>query len=354
MSALTNPTVAVVIAHYNGARDIPKALISLQNQSRKPDEIIVVDDGSDQSDLEFLHSLQAKFKFKLLIQTNAGQSAARNYGVSNSTANLICFLDQDDYFLPNHISDLLGAWDFQDSRFAFTYGDLWRQTSDGIITSHSCIKIEGPHPHTDIASMIRRNLYILPSATMISRTAFLEVGGFDVQFRGYEDDDLFIRLFAAGYSNKYLDRAVTVWTLNRNSTSFSESMARSRFRYFQKLLDNFGAGQLPDLKVFGELLVPRFAFQFAADVIEAAMSDSVNFEERRQRLAAFIEVFRASKEIQASSKRKFLVATYPMLKLSPKQQKIMYLAAIKLSWLLRLAALPGTGDFLARYASREK
>lgn len=351
MEVMKKPLVAVIIAHFNGSNTISTALKSVYQQTRLPDEVIVVDDGSSGNEFAVLQELQKVFQFTLLRQANGGQSSARNLGVSKSECDFVCFLDQDDYYLSNHIEDLLGAWDFQDSRLAFAYGDLWRQTFDGIITSHSCVKIEGPHPHTDIASMIRRNLYILPSATMISRTAFLEVGGFDVQFRGYEDDDLFIRFFAAGYSNKYLDRAVTVWTLNRNSTSFSESMARSRFRYFEKLLGDFGSGQLPDLKVFSELLVPRFAFQFAADVIEAAMNDSVYFEERQQRLAAFIEVFRASSEIRLSSKRKFLVVTYPMLKLPSKQQKFMYHAAIRFSWLVRLVGLPGTRDFLARYAS---
>ncbi len=74
--------------------------------------------------------------------------------------------------------------------------------------------------------MLREDAYILPSASLIRRAAYEAVGGFDEQFTGYEDDDLFLRLFRAGYTNYYLDKPVTVWCRHSGSTSWTLKMSR--------------------------------------------------------------------------------------------------------------------------------
>jgi glycosyltransferase involved in cell wall biosynthesis len=346
----SNRSVAVVIAYFNGKDFIERALASIKSQTTPASEVIVVDDGSDPEHSNFLLGLKSQFTFAYLRSTNKGQSAARNLGVNSASANFICFLDQDDYFLPGHIEDLLSGWDKNDPNFAFTYGDLWRQSENGTVLSHSCVNIETHHPHLDLAVMIKSNLYILPSATLISRQIFTLVGGFDEQFRGYEDDDLFIRLFSEGYSSRFIGKPVSVWTVNMNSTSFSESMSRSRYLYFKKLLSNFGHNVIPNTKVFGDLLVARFAFQFAADVISAAMTESVHFIERQNRLAEFREIFAASDEVARTSKKKYLLATYPLVLFGPRVQRVLLKLAIKMPHLIDRAIYSGASDFISRHA----
>lgn len=341
--------VAVVIAYFNGSRFIEKALASLAQQTKQPSEIIVVDDGSNQTESSYLLKLKDKFNFKYLSQQNGGQSKARNYGVSQASSNFICFLDQDDYFLPNHIKDLMDAWDDSVPNLAYTYGDLWRATEAGTVVSHSCIKSESEHPHKELRTMIKTNMFILPSATLISKDAFQALGGFDEQFRGYEDDDLFIRFFIEGYSHRFIDKAVTVWTLNKSSTSFSESMARSRYLYFQKLLNTFPPSSIPSVNVFGDLLVPRFAFQFAADVISAAFEGGKDFEERQMRLKNFREIFEKSVEVEPRFHKKYLFATYPLVRFSPGALRKAMKVGLRLSPLLEKTGLPGVGLFITRY-----
>lgn len=342
-------TVAVIIAHHNGSKFLKTAIQSAYDQATAPHEIIVVDDGSDSIELEHLKKLQETFEFKLFIQSNMGQSSARNFGVSKASSRFICFLDQDDYFLPNHIADLLDAWDDRDPNPGFIYGDLWRSTEEGLITAHSCIKSESEHPHKELKAMIKTNMFILPSATLISKDAFQALGGFDEKLRGYEDDDLFIRFFIEGYSHRFIDKAVTVWTLNKSSTSFSESMARSRYLYFQKLLNTFPPSSIPLTNVFGDLLVPRFAFQFAADVISSAFEGGRNFEERQMRLRNFREIFEKSSEVEPRFRKKFLIATYPLVWLSASALRKAMKVGLRLSPLLEKTGLPGVGLFISRY-----
>lgn len=341
--------VAVVIAYFNGSQYIERALESVFEQTLQPSEIIVVDDGSDKNESSFLLSLKSRYNFKYLSQENGGQAKARNFGVSQASSKFICFLDQDDYFLPNHLIDLLSAWDGRDSNLAYVYGDLWRATESGIILAHSCIKSESGHPHTDLQTMIKTNMFILPSATLINKEAFAAVGGFDEQFRGYEDDDLFIRLFCAGYSHIFIDKAVTVWTLNQESTSFSESMARSRYLYFQKLLEMFPPSSLPLTQVFGDLLVPRFAFQFAADVISSAFEGGKHFDERQMRLRGFLEIFKMSEEVDSRFRKKFLLVTFPLARFSSKGLMRSLKVGLVLSPVLEKVGLPGVSLFINHY-----
>jgi len=353
---LASKSVSVVIAFYNGSRWIERALESVQNQTIPPNEVIVVNDGSSEDELGFLVGLQQRFDFQILSQENSGQSAARNLGVSKATSDYICLLDQDDYYLPKHNQILLETADFEDPKFGFSYGDLWRSNEAGQILSHSSINVKIKHPHTSLNTLVGKNMFIVPSATLISRTAFLAVGGFDPELRGFEDDDLFLRFFLAGYSNRFTPEAVTVWTINTSSTSFTESMARSRFIYFKKLLKTFPEGSVVGTYVFGQLMYKRFAYQFAGDVIESAFKGGENYEERLSRLKEFRSIVRSSNEITARGKRKYLFITFPIVKFSKKILRLFLLIILRSGLLSVLARLPSKAlrEFVGRYLPRKK
>lgn len=353
---MASKSVSVVIAFYNGSRWIERALESVQNQTMPPNEVIVVNDGSSEDELGFLVGLQQRFDFQILSQENSGQSAARNLGVSKATSDYICLLDQDDYYLPKHNQILLETADFEDPKFGFSYGDLWRSNEAGQILSHSSINVKIKHPHTSLNTLVGKNMFIVPSATLISRTAFLAVGGFDPELRGFEDDDLFLRFFLAGFSNRFTPEAVTVWTINTSSTSFTESMARSRFIYFKKLLKTFPEGSVVGTYVFGQLMYKRFAYQFAGDVIESAFKGGENYEERLSRLKEFRSIVRSSNEITARGKRKYLFITFPIVKFSKKILRLFLLIILRSGLLSVLARLPSKAlrEFVGRYLPRKK
>jgi GT2 family glycosyltransferase len=57
------------------------------------------------------------------------------------------------------------------------------------------------HPKRSLIECLGQDMFVVPSASLISRKAFQAVGGFDESLSGYEDDDLFLRMFRAGYDN---------------------------------------------------------------------------------------------------------------------------------------------------------
>ena len=319
-------------------------------------EVIVVDDGSTQQEAQFLVSLRQKYDFEIVNQENGGQSSARNNGVSTAQSDYVCFLDQDDYYLPKHNQILLESADFSDPKFGFSYGDLWRSNEYGQILSHSSINVKIKHPHKDLKTLVGKNMYIVPSATLIKRSAFLAVGGFDPELRGYEDDDLFLRFFLAGYSNRFTSEAVTVWTINTTSTSFTESMARSRFIYFKKLLNTFPEGSVVGTHVFGTLMYKRFAYQFAGDVIESAFSGSENYPERLARLIEFRSLVKVSNEMSSYTKFRYLFVTLPLVKLSARFLKFFLLILLRSGILsvLSIFSFVGFAAYVRKYAVRKK
>jgi glycosyltransferase involved in cell wall biosynthesis len=343
--------VTVVIPFHNGSKWIERSLESALNQTVPADEIIVVDDGSEQTESDFLESLSGNFKFTVIRQDNSGQSVARNNGIAHASSPLICLLDQDDYFLPRHIEILLNNFDLGDPQFGFSYGDLWRSNESGEILSHTCVNRDIQHPLLDIKVMLRNNMNILPSATLINREAFLAVGGFDPELRGYEDDDLFLRFFLSGYRNRFTSEAVTVWTINKSSTSFSESMSRSRFIYFNKLLKAFPVGSLHGTKVFGDLLAPRFGFHLADDVIASAFRRDQYFANRLERLKFFRRLIKSSDEVTSGVRRKFLLTSTPLVLMNAVTLRVFLLLVLRAGMILGTFGIPLLSKFVRKYSS---
>src|SRR3990167_8391560 len=94
--------VSTIIPAYNEENDIGNCLKSLQAQSYKNNEIIVVDDGSSDDTV----NIARKFKTKVLTQSHKGPGSARNLGASVAKGRLLVFVDADMTFNKDFIRDL--------------------------------------------------------------------------------------------------------------------------------------------------------------------------------------------------------------------------------------------------------
>jgi glycosyltransferase involved in cell wall biosynthesis len=267
---LKETSVVVIIPYYNGSEFIERSAQSVLDQTIAPAEFIVVDDGSTQEESCKLDEIADRMGFRVLRKSNGGQGSARNAGVSASTSSMICFLDQDDFYLSDHIETLISEMPDRDRNFGWIYGELFEAERDGAIVRTSVVSHHSKHPKTTLYDILSADMFILPSASMISRKAFERVGGFDEQFMGYEDDDLFVRLFRAGFSNYFTPKAVTVWCIHTESTSYGIRMARSRLRYFRKLALMFPDDPMKSRFYFRDALLPRFHRQIMIEAILAA------------------------------------------------------------------------------------
>lgn len=97
---------SIIIPLYNKAAYIEAAIHSVLAQHHQDFEIIVVDDGSrDDGALRVRRIPDARIR--LIEQSNAGVSCARNHGIAHAKGDLVCFLDADDWYLPAYLETIV-------------------------------------------------------------------------------------------------------------------------------------------------------------------------------------------------------------------------------------------------------
>jgi hypothetical protein len=88
----------------------------------------------------------------------------------------------------------------------------------------------------EISKLLVNGLSYVPGAFMVRKNAFLELGGFDEQLRGFEDEDLILRALMNGNLMISLEAPVLSWRQNLKSASYKLSFVKSRSHYFTKLV----------------------------------------------------------------------------------------------------------------------
>lgn len=110
------PTITVLIASYNRIATLPRAVASLRAQTLSDWECLLVDDGSTDGTWEFLQELAAEDpRFHIFQQDHAGQGTALDVAKRHAQSEIICFLDSDDEYMPEHLAmqrDALADADF--------------------------------------------------------------------------------------------------------------------------------------------------------------------------------------------------------------------------------------------------
>ena len=103
-----NSLISIVIPVYNAEKYLGGCLNSIQNQTYKNFEVILVNDGSmDHSESICMDFVKVDTRFKYFTKVNGGASSARNFGLDNVTGDFITFIDADDWVDENHLEVLM-------------------------------------------------------------------------------------------------------------------------------------------------------------------------------------------------------------------------------------------------------
>lgn len=200
---------SVVIPLYNKEKHITRAINSILNQKYQPAEIVIVDDGSTDHSVNEVEKFKEDSRIRLIRQKNLGVSAARNNGVSETTNELIAFLDADDEWKPEFLSQIQRLYNnFPDCGAYATAYEIIEQNGKRCVPY---IKGIPPAPWIGIIPnlfrMMQYDLPFMPSSVIIPKSVFEEMNGFPIGIKRGEDKILWVRLgmkYPIAYSPSFL------------------------------------------------------------------------------------------------------------------------------------------------------
>lgn len=224
--------ISVVIPSFNRLTFLIQALDSVFLQNSRVDEVIVVDDGSNDGTAERIEQLFPEVI--LLTQPNLGVSAARNHGIKTAKSRWIALLDSDDQWLPDKISTIRRA------QLEFPQYSLIH--SNEIWIRHG-VRVNAMKKHQKTGGWIFRNCLplcvISPSAAVIHRKVFDQAGYFDESLPACEDYDLWLRI-CHQMPVYYIDKPL-IYKYGGHSDQLSRKfwgMDRFRIQALKNLLEN--------------------------------------------------------------------------------------------------------------------
>lgn len=215
-----DPRISVVIPVYNGERFLGEAIGSVLSQAERPLEVIVIDDGSTDGSAEVARAFPS---VNYVYQANAGQAEARNQGAALATGEFLAFLDADDVWMPDKLTWQLAAFAAEPHLDA--------------VFGHAEQFVEAGSPH-EVAEKLRILPAQLPSAMLIRRQRFLQLGGYPTGLRVAEVVDWYARALESGLKAITLDQVVyrrrihgaNTTLRNRPATSDYLAVVRSALR----------------------------------------------------------------------------------------------------------------------------
>lgn len=207
------PQVAVVIPTYDSGGLLRRAVRSVESQSLQDWEIVVVDDGSSE-DLTWVAGRDPRIR--LLSQPNRGVSVARNVGVAATSAKYLCFLDQDDEWAPDKLTNQLADVELHDARFGHT-GFTWVWEDRELAAPDT-----GPATYRGLLG----DQYVCLSTVMVHRELFQAAGGFDPVLRIQQDFDFDLRALIAGPRTSYTPGELVRYHVHQHNASADYALMR--------------------------------------------------------------------------------------------------------------------------------
>ena len=232
------PTISVIIAVYNGAATIRKAVQSVLDQSYAAHEVIVVDDGSADDTAAVVREFGGRVRY--VHQTNAGVSAARNAGATVASGDWLAFLDADDWYYRDRLL-WHAQWIERDPRLDFLTGDYEYRRPDGTLISRSLEITEAGKrllrrargarevvmEASELEAFVEDHFGDTHTLTL-PRATFMRLGGYPVGRPVCEDVNLLIRLCAISTRVGVICESMAVYLIHGQSATRTDPLRAQR------------------------------------------------------------------------------------------------------------------------------
>ncbi|MBZ8182201.1 glycosyltransferase [Oscillatoria salina] len=225
------PLISVIIPVYNGEKTIQETIESVLQQTFTDWELIIIDDGSQDSTLEILESIRDD-RIKVFSYPNTGLAASRNRGISHAIGKFLSFLDADDLWTPDKLEKQLATLQANsNAAVAYSWTDYIDEESK-FLYAGSHITANG----NVYEKLLINNFLENGSNPLIRRKALREVGEFDTSINRVADWDLYLRL-AARYDFVTVPFPQVLYRVSSNS--LSSNIASMEEQCLQVIEKNF-------------------------------------------------------------------------------------------------------------------
>lgn len=254
------PFFSVIIPLYNKESHIISTVNSVLNQTFTDYEIIVVNDGSTDNGLNKVLSLKHE-KIIVFNNKNNGVSKARNFAMEKANGDYFAFLDADDFWKKNHLSNLFKLiTDFPkcglySTNYAFDYGDNYLVKTQ-FPTLPKSKNWRGIVPNYFINSLVNRIAWT--SAVVIPKQIFNAIGGFDINFSSGQDTDYWTRI-ALNYNVAFTKEVSVLYNLKAENRISNIAPSNRSFMTFEKFKDEEKTN--PSLKIYNDMYRAELAIK---------------------------------------------------------------------------------------------
>ncbi len=269
--------VSIIINNYNYGKFLPEAIESALAQTYPNIEIIVVDDGSTDNSRDIIHSYQEKII--PVLKENGGQASAFNAGFQASKGEIICFLDSDDYYLPEKITKIVKLFEQYPNA-----GWIFHELEEVDIEGKS---LRGNHKHSinnfeyvELREMILKGKllkYWFPatSGLCFKHNTIKQVLPMPQQF--VISSDSFLRLAAIYLSPGILspEKLATHRSHGNNLYAFRKNMGVERSKLYIRVA-YYLRNRFPETRKFTDSLLSNSLVQL---INYSSLNEAVNFRE---------------------------------------------------------------------------
>ena len=230
--------VSIVIPTYKRVDYLDRLLKSIEVQTFKEFEVIVVDDNSPniieyEPIIEKYKNIFNEFKF-ITKKENRGAPHSRNIGIKEAKYDLIALVDDDDEWLPTKLEKQIKIFGASHEKVGLVY--TWTDVMDEnrtIIHKYRS-EIEG-----NAKKEILKECFIPSPSVMVRKKAIMEAGLFDEQFPSCQDWDMWTRIIMKDYEVKVLKNVVTIYHKhNSGNIGLSKNASNGYKKYYLKNLLN--------------------------------------------------------------------------------------------------------------------
>ena len=230
-----NPKVSLIIATYNRADLLPRAINSVLAQTFTDYEIIIVDDCSPDHTQEVIRTFSEPRLRSFRHEVNGGAAAARNTGIANARGEYIAFLDDDDECAPTRLADQVSVLDSRPD-VGMVYGWI-EEINDA--TGAARLPRNVQNTHTGRAAFEAALTGVSDTASMfnpcIRASVVRQVGGFDQRLATIGEDALFMASVTQICDAEYLPKIIVRKHENHIYDQLSQTAAPAAFDKFLEI-----------------------------------------------------------------------------------------------------------------------